>query len=160
MAHHRRVGYHDDSGTFHIDGVTGPDEYTAFVDDNLYTNVMARKNLLGAVDAVRRFGFFVADGEIAAWQAAANAMHLPYDDKRGVYPLLLHHPYQLLYPRQVVKQADAVLAMQVCDDSFSFADKARTFAYYERLTVRDSSLSASSQAVLAAELGHLDLAHA
>jgi len=33
---------------FHIDGVTGPDEYSALVDDNTYTNLAARENLLGA----------------------------------------------------------------------------------------------------------------
>jgi alpha,alpha-trehalose phosphorylase len=43
-------------------------------------------------------------------------------------------------------------------DAFTQEQKARNFAYYERLTVRDSSLSACVQAVLAAEVGHLDLA--
>ena len=60
---------------------------------------------------------------------------------------------------QVVKQADLVLAMHWCGDEFSAADKARNFAYYERRTVRDSSLSACTQAILAAEVGHLELAH-
>ncbi len=75
------------------------------------------------------------------------------------YPLFLHFPYFDLYRRQVVKQADLVLAMQLRDDAFTEDQKARNFAYYEALTVRDSSLSAISQAVLAAELGHLDLAY-
>ena len=48
----------------------------------------------------------------------------------------------------------------LCGDAFSDEQKARNFAYYERLTVRDSSLSACTQAVLAFELGHLELAHA
>jgi alpha,alpha-trehalose phosphorylase len=59
----------------------------------------------------------------------------------------------------VVKQADVVLAMQLRGDAFTAGQKARNFAYYEARTVRDSSLSASSQAVLAAELVHLELAH-
>ena len=42
---------------------------------------------------------------------------------------------------------------------FSAEDKARNVDYYERRTVRDSSLSACVQAVLAAEVGHLELAH-
>ena len=37
---------------FHIHGVTGPDEYTTVVNDNLYTNVMARANLAAAASAV------------------------------------------------------------------------------------------------------------
>ena len=75
------------------------------------------------------------------------------------YPLLLHFPYFDLYRKQVVKQADLVLAMHVRGDSFTDEQKLRNFAYYERLTVRDSSLSACTQAVIAAEVGHLDLAY-
>ena len=59
----------------------------------------------------------------------------------------------------MVKQADLVLAMQLRPDAFTPEQKARNFAYYEALTVRDSSLSAATQAVLAAEVGHLELAH-
>ena len=75
------------------------------------------------------------------------------------YPLLLHFPYFDLYRKQVVKQADLVLALHVCGDAFSAEQKARNFAYYEALTVRDSSLSAGTQAVVAAEVGHLELAY-
>jgi trehalose/maltose hydrolase-like predicted phosphorylase len=75
------------------------------------------------------------------------------------YPLLLHAPYFDLYRRQVIKQADLVLAMLWYSDRFSPEDKARNVDYYERRTVRDSSLSACIQAVLAAEVGHLELAH-
>ena len=75
------------------------------------------------------------------------------------YPLLLHFPYFDLYRKQVVKQADLVLALHLRGDAFSDEEKARDFAYYERLTVRDSSLSACTQAVIAAEVGHLELAY-
>src|SRR5205823_9590302 len=119
--------------------------------------------------------------EAASWRDAAEDMLIPYDEELGVhpqaegftahqawdfagtpadhYPLLLHVPYFDLYRKQVVKQADLVLAMQVCTDAFTDEQKARNFDYYERLTVRDSSLSASTQAVVAAEVGHTDLAY-
>jgi alpha,alpha-trehalose phosphorylase len=58
----------------------------------------------------------------------------------------------------VLKQADLVLALHLRGDAFTDEEKARDFAYYEPLTVRDSSLSACTQAVIAAEVGHLDLA--
>ncbi|MGW0898898.1 glycosyl hydrolase family 65 protein, partial [Streptomyces goshikiensis] len=73
---------------------------------------------------------------------------------------LRRFPYFDLYRKQVVKQADLVLAMFTCPDEFTAEEKARNFAYYEPLTVRDSSLSACCQAVLAAETGHLRLAWA
>src|SRR5207247_3963764 len=79
--------------------------------------------------------------------------------KPDQYPLLLHFPYFDLYRKQVIKQADLVLALHWCGDSFTDEQKAKDFAYYEPLTVRDSSLSASTQAVVAAEVGHLDLAY-
>jgi alpha,alpha-trehalose phosphorylase len=85
------------------------------------------------------------------WDFAAT----PPDD----YPLLLNHPYYQLYSSQVVKQADLVLALFTCGDYFDAEQKARDFDYYERITVRDSSLSAAIQGVVAAEVGHLDLAY-
>ena len=50
----RSLGHHDREGGFHIDGVTGPDEYSAIADDNVYTNLMARRNLLAAAEAAER----------------------------------------------------------------------------------------------------------
>jgi len=182
----RSLGHHDLEGNFRIDGVTGPDEYSAVADNNVFTNLMAQRNLRGAADAVLRHSeqaaaFGVDAEETASWRDAAAEMVIPYDHKLGVhpqaegftehapwdfagtapqqYPLLLHFPYFDLYRKQVVKQADLVLAMHLCPEAFSVEQKARNFAYYERITVRDSSLSAATQAVLAAETGHLDLAY-
>ncbi|KWV31141.1 glycoside hydrolase family 65 protein [Micromonospora rifamycinica] len=182
----RSLGHHDRNGRFHLDGVTGPDEYTAVKNDNIYTNLMAQRNLLAAADCAMRLrdearDLGVTDEEAAEWRDAAQAMHLPYDEDLDVheqvegftrlqewdfartptekYPLLLHYPYFDLYRKQVVKQADLVLAMHWRGDAFTDAQKLRNFLYYERRTVRDSSLSACTQAVLAAEVGHPELAH-
>lgn len=179
------IGHFDAMDRFRIDGVTGPDEYSAIADNNVYTNLMAKQNLLAAADAAERFPDRAAELEvdadqIAGWRKAASAMTVPYDDRLGVhpqseaftshqvwnfagtpadaYPLLLRYPYFDLYRKQVVKQADLVLAMYLCPDDFTTEQKARDFAYYEALTVRDSSLSACVQSVLAAEVGHVDLA--
>ena len=75
------------------------------------------------------------------------------------YPLLLHAPYFDIYRKQVVKQADLVLAHALVRRLLHRRGEGRAFAYYEPITVRDSSLSACTQAVIAAEVGHLDLAH-
>jgi alpha,alpha-trehalose phosphorylase len=183
----RSLGHHDRTGAWHIAGVTGPDEYSAVADDNAYTNLMAERNLRAAVAAVGNYperaqALGVADDEVEAWQRAADNVVVGYDEDLGVheqsagftghavwdfkntppdaYPLLLHYPYFDLYRKQVIKQADLVLAMHVRGDRFTPEEKARNFAYYESLTVRDSSLSACTQAVLAAEVGALDLAYA
>jgi alpha,alpha-trehalose phosphorylase len=75
------------------------------------------------------------------------------------YPLLMHFPYFDIYRKQVVKQADLVMALHLRGDAFTLEEKIADFAYYEARTVRDSSLSAAQQAVVAAETGHLQLAH-
>lgn len=56
-------------------------------------------------------------------------------------------------------QPDLVLAMAVFGEAFTEDDKRRNFAYYEALTVRDSSLAAGTQAILAAEVGDTQLAY-
>jgi alpha,alpha-trehalose phosphorylase len=182
----RSLGHHDARGAFRIDGVTGPDEYTAITDNNVYTNLMAARNLVEAAEAAARHpdqasALGVDEEEMASWRDAAKTISVPYDEELGVhpqcdgfthrrhwdfestrpdqYPLLLHFPYYELYRSQVVKQADLVLALYLCGDRFDDEQKARDFAYYEAITVRDSSLSASTQAIVAAEVGHLELAY-
>jgi alpha,alpha-trehalose phosphorylase len=155
-------------------------------DNNVYTNLMAQRNLIAAADAAERYPrraseLGVDDEEAAGWRDAAAKMLVPYDEALAVhpqsegftehrrwdfeacgpdqYPLMLHFPYFDLYRQQVCKQADLVFALFTCGDAFTAEEKARDFEYYEALTVRDSSLSACCQAVVAAEVGHLDLAY-
>jgi alpha,alpha-trehalose phosphorylase len=179
--------------TFHIHGVTGPDEYTTVVNDNLYTNVMARFNLRYAANTVHFLGEWnpeayaalcrrtgLRDGEIDEWHRAADAMYLPYDERLGIhpqdgeflklepwdfagtppdkYPLLLNFHPLVIYRHQVLKQADVVLAMYLRADHFEREQKRRNFDYYDPITTGDSSLSACVQSIVAAEVGHHDLA--
>ena len=147
---------------------------------------MAQRNLRGAADVVERYPQRAAElgvdqEETASWRDAAEKMMIPYDHALQIhpqaegflehqmwdfqhtrpdqYPLMLHFPYFDLYRKQVCKQPDLTMALFVRGDAFSAEEKARDFDYYERITVRDSSLSACVQAVIAAEVGHLDLAY-
>jgi alpha,alpha-trehalose phosphorylase len=180
------LGNFDAEGRFRIDGVTGPDEYSALGNNNLYTNLMAAHNLRGAARVIEAMPalqrqFRIGDGEVEGWRRAADSVFVAYSPRLGVheqhegytdlavfdlsqctaddYPLMLHFPYVQLYRKQVVKQADLVLALYLCGEHFTAEQKRRNFAYYEALTVRDSSLSAGVQAVVAAEVGYLDLAY-
>lgn len=179
------LGSYDTRGEFRIAGVTGPDEYSAIVDNNVYTNLMAARNMRGAAEAAVRFPEEAAKLDLKPeepeeWLRAAEAMHIPFDEGQQVhpqadnfthhelwpfekmeasdYPLMLNYPYFDLYRKQVVKQADLVLALFTNGDYFTPEQKRRNFAYYEGVTVRDSSLSACAQSIIAAETGHLDLA--
>jgi alpha,alpha-trehalose phosphorylase len=93
------LGFYGGDGCFHIHGVTGPDEYTTVVNDNTYTNLVARLNLNEAVGALRRLqreqpaGYAAVahscrlrDGEIEVWERAARAMYVPYSAGRGIHP--------------------------------------------------------------------------
>ena len=86
-------------GRFCINGVTGPDEYTTVVNNNTYTNLMARENLSYAVEVVERlrashpesFAALVHKtsleaGEVEDWKRAAELMFVPYDEATGIYP--------------------------------------------------------------------------
>jgi alpha,alpha-trehalose phosphorylase len=120
--------------------------------------------------------------EIEEWKRAADHMYVPYDETSGIhlqdddfldremwdfagtpdekYPLLLHFHPLVIYRHQVIKQADVVLAMVLLGDEFSAEQKKRNFDYYDPLTTGDSSLSASIQAIAAAELGYVEKARA
>lgn len=85
-------------GRFCINCVTGPDEYTALVNNNCYTNLQARENLRNAALTVRQLRerfpelydalcrrIQLEAGEPAAWDKAADKMYLPFDSERGLY---------------------------------------------------------------------------
>ncbi|QNK00149.1 beta-phosphoglucomutase [Dyella telluris] len=182
-------------GAFCIHDVTGPDEYTALVDNNHYTNRMAQRHLRDAAtvaqwlqatapeayaELARRIG--LESFEIMQWQRAAELMYLAEDERLGVFPqddtfldkprmparnggegkrplLLELHPLTI-YRHQVCKQADTLLSLMLAGDDVSLAAKRRNFDYYEGVTVHDSTLSASTFGVLAAEVGAHDKAWA
>jgi alpha,alpha-trehalose phosphorylase len=93
------LGFYGADKRFHIHGVTGPDEYTTVVNDNTYTNLMARLNLNFAAASVRRLraerpqdytalvhAVRLQPKEIESWERAAAAMHIPFDDERRIHP--------------------------------------------------------------------------
>jgi alpha,alpha-trehalose phosphorylase len=118
--------------------------------------------------------------EIDAWARAAENMYMPYDEKLQIipqddsfldrepwdfrntphdhYPLLLfYHPLNI-YRKQVIKQADVILAMFLLGDTFSLESKKRNFEFYDPLTTGDSSLSSCVEAIIAAQIGNMEKA--
>ena len=189
------LGFYSDAkgGKFCINGVTGPDEYNAVVNNNAYTNLMARENLRYAADVVESLRATEPDAfnalvqktavepsEVKAWIRAAENMYVPYDEELKIipqddqfldkepwdfrntpaerYPLLLfYHPLNI-YRKQVIKQADVVLAMFLLGDLFPAEVKKRNFDFYDRLTTGDSSLSSCVEAIIAAQVGDIEKA--
>lgn len=177
--------------SFRIDAVTGPDEYSCVVNNNFYTNAGAQETLRSAarivallqkegMDGPVQAATHVTQEELAAFERAADAMYLPYDEKLGIhaqddaflkhdtldlsaiprerFPLLLHYHPLWLYRHQVCKQADTVLAHYLYEDLADAGIMRRSYDYYERCTTHDSSLSACVFSIMAAKLGDMDKA--
>jgi alpha,alpha-trehalose phosphorylase len=189
------LGFYSEAkdGKFCINSVTGPDEYNTVVNNNAYTNLMARENLRYAAETVEYLRSKAPEAHRAlllkteldqaepeAWLHAAESMYIPYDEKLGIvpqddsfldrepwdvantppdhYPLLLfYHPLNI-YRKQVIKQADVVLAMFLLGDVFSPEAKKRNFEYYDPLTTGDSSLSSCIEAIIATHIGNTEKA--
>lgn len=175
----------DEKRFFEFDTVTGPDEYSALVDNNYYTNHLAQFNLSQAAKLASRFPqvasqLNVTSEESQTWQEMAKAVYLPFsayyqinEQNEGAfhkpmwpfattpktnYPLLLHYHPLDIYRHQVNKQADTLLADYLFDD-LPFAQLQREYDYYEQITTHDSSLSRSIFSALAARLGNRDKAY-
>jgi alpha,alpha-trehalose phosphorylase len=191
----RDLGFYSSSkgGKFCLNAVTGPDEYKTVVNNNAYTNLMARENLRYAAETINHLRLTapaaskalvektaLEASEVEEWMRAAECMYVPYDEKLQIipqddsfldrepwdfqntpsdhYPLLLfYHPLNI-YRKQVIKQADVVLAMFLLGNMFSAEAKQRNFEFYDPLTTGDSSLSSCIEAIIAAQIGNIEKA--
>src|SRR5215468_2679068 len=189
------LGFYSEAkaGKFCINAVTGPDEYNTVVNNNAFTNLMARENLRYAAQTIEALRATEPDAyealvhktaletsEVEAWICAADNIYIPYDPKLKIipqddgflekepwdfkntpsdrYPLLLfYHPLNI-YRKQVIKQADVVLAMFLLGNEFPEDAKKRNFEFYDPLTTGDSSLSSCVEAIIAAQTGDMDKA--
>ncbi|MDF9843390.1 MULTISPECIES: glycosyl hydrolase family 65 protein [unclassified Paenibacillus] len=133
------------SGKFHIDEVTGPDEYTCLVNNNYYTNVMAKHNLKWAFRSFTRLQEYDETGlqalcerlgvtltEAKSWLQAAEAMLLPYDEALGINP-----------------QDDTFLRKAVWDFENTPEDKNPLLLHYHPLTLYRYQVCKQADTVLA-----------
>ncbi len=174
---------HGADGLFHIDRVIGPDEYHEEVDDNAFTNWMARRNLRAALAAIARFGageLGVDAVELARFRCIAAGMYTGYDPETGLIEQFAgfsrleyidiaalgprHAPLDVILGRartqasQVVKQADVVQLLAQLWDEVAPEVRRACFLYYEPRTGHGSSLSPGVHALVAARLGLFDAA--
>lgn len=168
-------------GKYCICAVTGPDEYNAIVDNNLYTNLLARENLYAALRSLEILGddahkLNITDAEKAFWKKVADNMYLPYDEKLGVYlqddGFMMRKPYDensipedkrhllyenyhplFVYRQRMSKQADAIYGLQLLSDRFTNEELLRNYEFYQTVTLHHSSLSTSIFGMLACRVG-------
>jgi len=176
-----RVHFSARSSLYMIHGVTGPNEYENNVNNNWYTNYLARwvLNYTSAVvlelDQERRAQLDVDDTELERWADIAERMYLPEDAELGIKvqhdtfldkdlmpvsaidaadrPINQHWSWDRILRSCFIKQADVLQGIYMFEADFSPADIRRNFEFYEPMTVHESSLSPSLHAVLAAAAG-------
>ncbi len=160
-------------GKFCINDVTGPDEYTAVVNNNAFTNLMARETFEIALSRAKDAA---EENEKLNWSEIVKKIYIPFDKNLGVYPqddsfmnkpdwdfahtpkenfpLLLHYHPLVIYRHRVLKQPDLVLAQFLLSRKFSLAEKIRNFDFYEKYTTGDSSLSHCIMSIMACATGN------
>jgi len=169
----------DAEGFAHIRDVMGPDEYHAHVDDNAFTNVMARWNLRRAAGLDGDCATDVGDDERAGWLELAGSLVDGYSGPSGLYeqfagfdqlePLIIAEvapkrpiAADLLLRRarvesaQVVKQADVLMLHHLVPGEVKPGSLEPNLAFYEPRTAHASSLSPGIHAALLARAGRLD----
>ncbi len=156
-------------------GVMGPDEFHLMVNNNYYTNVMAKKTLEYTLRILERLPDApVAPGEKEAWREAASKMYLSqradgvYEQNEGFFslphidvdtipreefPLYEHWSYDRIYRTDMIKQPDVLMAMFLHPSDYPPEVKHANYAYYEPRCIHESSLSPSVHSVLASQLG-------
>jgi trehalose/maltose hydrolase-like predicted phosphorylase len=165
--------HRDPEGAAHIEGVIGPDEYHVDVDDNAFTNIMARWNLRRGADVLdsRRPG----SAEAASWRELADRIVDGYDPATGRYeqhrgfyglePLTVDAlgrvpvaadlvlPPDRLAGSQIIKQADVLMLHHLVPDEVAPGSLRPNLDYYHPRTAHGSSLSPAIAAGLLARAG-------
>lgn len=165
-------------GKFGYYAVMGPDEFQMMVNNNAYTNYLAKRtfeftlNVLAAIDPQT---MHVTKGELDQWALMAEKMNIPYDQDSHLFeqhegffdlphidvdaipvtefPLYHHWSYDRIYRNDMIKQPDVLMFMFLYNQSFSLEEKKANYEYYEPRCIHESSLSPSVHSIFASELG-------
>lgn len=131
-------------GSFSINDVAGPDEYSNGVNDGVFTNAGAAITLRNAAEAARLVGRPVPP----RWREVADHLRMPFDPKDGVFQQYAG------YRGQRIKQADAVLLQYPLDWPMSPGTASKTLDYYsERVDPDGPAMTDAVHAIDAADLG-------
>lgn len=174
-----RVHYSKRNDKYMIHGVTGPNEYENNINNNWYTNYIARWVLKYTLESYRRFQdqaiLEITTEEQAKWEDIIEKMYFPYDEELDVFvqhdtfldkdlrpvssldksdlPLNQNWSWDKILRSCFIKQADVLQGIYFFEDQFTLEQKRNNFNFYEPMTVHESSLSACIHAIIAAELG-------
>ena len=174
-----RVHFSKDKDVYFLHGVTGPNEYENNVNNNWYTNRIAKWCLDYTVIVAERFKGILAvqytDAELEMFKTVSRSMYLPYDSERDIFiqhdtfldkellhadtinpeerPICQHWSWDRILRSCFIKQADVVQGLYLLHDFFEKKVIRRNFEFYEPMTVHESSLSAGVHSVVASRAG-------
>jgi maltose phosphorylase len=165
-------------GKFGYYTVMGPDEFQMMVNNNAYTNIMAKRTFEFTLKVLEGMDWAVLGctaAELDDWRRMAHEMIIPYDPETKLYeqhegffnlphidvdaipmedfPLYHHWSYDRIYRNDMIKQPDVLMFMFLYNQSFTLEEKRANYDYYEPRCIHESSLSPSVHSILAAELG-------
>lgn len=174
-----RVHFSKRHDAYMIHGVTGPNEYENNINNNWYTNYIARWVLSYTIENYQLYKndttISLSEEEIAHWQDIIDKMYLPKDEELGIFvqhdtfldkdlmpvtdldkkdvPLNQNWSWDKILRSCFIKQADVLQGIYFFNDQFTIEEKRKNFEFYEPMTVHESSLSPCIHSILAAELG-------
>ncbi len=177
-----RGQYNQDRSRFGYYAVMGPDEFKMMVNNNAYTNFMAKMTFAFTLEMEKQFGdeaLLKKCGLDASFfdriQEAMEKMYIPYDEKTGLFeqndgffslphidinsipntdfPLYSHWSYDRIYRYDMIKQPDVLMFLFLYSHLFTKEQKEKNYDYYEPRCIHESSLSPSIHSIFAAELG-------
>jgi len=165
-------------GKFGYYAVMGPDEFQMMVNNNAYTNLMAKRTFeftLETLDGMDLIALGCSSAELDIWRHMADEMIIPYDPETKLYeqhegffnlphidvdaipiedfPLYHHWSYDRIYRNDMIKQPDVLMFMFLYNQSFTLEEKRANYEYYEPRCIHESSLSPSVHSIFASELG-------
>lgn len=168
-------------GKFGYYAVMGPDEFQMMVNNNAYTNFMAKRTFEFTLKVLEDMDFVVlgcTTAELDEWRRMAREMYIPYDPETKLYeqhegffnlphidvddipvedfPLYHHWSYDRIYRNDMIKQPDVLMFMFLYNQSFTLEEKRANYDYYEPRCIHESSLSPSVHSIFASELGRSD----
>ena len=169
---------HDGYGFY---GVMGPDEFHTFVNNNYYTNLLAKKLFQFTTRMLDKARWDLIETrppnpkEVSNWKEMANRMILPENKKTGIieqhegyfllphidihaipveeFPLYHHWTLPRIYRYDMIKQPDVLLSMLLFSHDYTLKQKKVNYLYYEARCIHESSLSPAIHSILANELG-------
>jgi len=180
----QRFNWSDDRKAYVMLGVTGPNEYENNVNNNWYTNYIAKWCLQYTLEIENNRSYgpsLITDKEKQEWASLLEQVYLPQITNSNIFlqqdgfldkkdqntrdiseserPINQHWSWDRILRSVFIKQADVLQGIYLFEEHFTAEQIKENFDYYEPKTVHESSLSPCVHSILASKLGYVDKAY-